>query len=79
LSHTSIFFALVILQLGSLNLFAQAGFKLWSSWSQPPKELGLQAWATSAQFTVSFWGYENVLKLTVATLFVQSSTSTQRS
>jgi hypothetical protein len=28
LSHTSIFFALVILQLGSLNLFAQAGFKL---------------------------------------------------
>jgi hypothetical protein len=28
--------------------FAWAGLKLWSSWSQPPKKLGLQAWAISS-------------------------------
>jgi hypothetical protein len=28
-------FALVILEMGSQELFAQAGFKPWSSWSQP--------------------------------------------
>jgi hypothetical protein len=33
----------------SHNLFAQAGHKPWSSQSQPPKELGLQAWATGSK------------------------------
>jgi hypothetical protein len=40
---------------GSCKLLAQAGLKLWSSQSQPPMKLGLQAWATStSSFFVSF-------------------------
>jgi hypothetical protein len=35
-------FALVILEMGSYELFACAGLKLRSSWSQLPKEPGLQ-------------------------------------
>jgi hypothetical protein len=31
----------IILEMGSLELFAQAGLKPLSSGSQPPKELGL--------------------------------------
>jgi hypothetical protein len=30
-------FTLVILEIGSCELFAQAGHKQWSSWSLPPK------------------------------------------
>jgi hypothetical protein len=26
-------------------------FKLWSPWSLPPEQLGLQAWATGAQLS----------------------------
>jgi hypothetical protein len=33
------------LKIGS-QVFAQAGLEPQSSWSQPPKWLGLQAWAT---------------------------------
>jgi hypothetical protein len=36
------------LEMGSHELFAWAYLELWSSQSQPPKELGLQAWATGA-------------------------------
>jgi hypothetical protein len=39
-------FTIVILEMRSPELFAQADLKLWSSWSQPLKYLGLQAWAT---------------------------------
>jgi hypothetical protein len=35
--------ALVILEMGTDKLFAQAGLELLSSQSQPPKLLGLQA------------------------------------
>jgi hypothetical protein len=31
-----------------------AGFKLWSSWSQPPKQLGLQTWATMMTYPNNF-------------------------
>jgi hypothetical protein len=37
-----------IFEIGSLKLFAQAGFKTQFSWSLPPELLVLQAWATCA-------------------------------
>jgi hypothetical protein len=43
-------FPLVILELGSWELFACSGLKPWSSLFQPPNYLGLQAWATGTQF-----------------------------
>jgi hypothetical protein len=41
-----LFFVMGFFEIGSLELFAQASFKLWSSWSLPPEYLGLQVWAT---------------------------------
>jgi hypothetical protein len=35
---------------GLWNFFVQAGLKPWSSWSPPPKYLGLQAWANAPSF-----------------------------
>jgi hypothetical protein len=35
------FFVMVFFKIGSHELFAQAGFKPWLSWSLPPKQLGL--------------------------------------
>jgi hypothetical protein len=35
-------------EIGCHKLFAQAGLEPWSSWSLPPEQLGLLAWATSA-------------------------------
>jgi hypothetical protein len=35
------------LEMGSQKLFAWGGLEIWSSWSQPPRQLGLQAWATN--------------------------------
>jgi hypothetical protein len=40
-------FALVILEIGSGELFVQASLEPKSSRSRPPNQLGLQAWATS--------------------------------
>jgi hypothetical protein len=39
LSHSTspFFFQWVFFEIGSHKLFAQAGFKLWSSWSLPPE------------------------------------------
>jgi hypothetical protein len=34
--HLQSIFALVILEMGSLQLSAQTGLETWSSWSQPP-------------------------------------------
>jgi hypothetical protein len=39
---TLVHFALVILEMGSHELFSQAGFKPRSFHSQPPTQLGLQ-------------------------------------
>jgi hypothetical protein len=36
---TPVHFALVILEMVSPKLFAQAGLEQWSSWSQPPTQL----------------------------------------
>jgi hypothetical protein len=36
----------LLVEMGSDKLFAWAGLKPWSSWSQPPKKLGFQVWAT---------------------------------
>jgi hypothetical protein len=46
-----IYFFLVIMEMGDCKLFVQAGLQPWSSWSQPPKFLGLQEWATCALAT----------------------------
>jgi hypothetical protein len=45
----------VLVEMRSQELFAQAGLKLWSSLSQPPKKLGLQAWATSTWLPLLFF------------------------
>jgi hypothetical protein len=44
-------------KIGSHELFAWAGFEPQSSWSLPPEQLGLQAWATGAWLNIFF---ENV-------------------
>jgi hypothetical protein len=36
----------LFLEIGSCELFAWAGLEPWSSWTQPPKQLGLQAVAS---------------------------------
>jgi hypothetical protein len=41
--------SLVILEIESQGLFARAGLEVWSSLSQPSKELGLQVWAINTQ------------------------------
>jgi hypothetical protein len=43
------FFVMGIFEIGSHELFAQAGFELRSSWSRSPEKVGLQAWATGAR------------------------------
>jgi hypothetical protein len=42
-------YAQLLIEMESCKLLASAGLEHWSSQSQPPKWLGLQAWATSAQ------------------------------
>jgi hypothetical protein len=42
------FFVKCFFKIGFPELFAQAGFEWWSSWSLSPEKLGLQVWATSA-------------------------------
>jgi hypothetical protein len=44
-----VYFALVILEIGSHQLFAQADLEPRSSWSQRPRCLGLQSWASGAR------------------------------
>jgi hypothetical protein len=46
------FFVMGILEIGSHELFAQAGLKPWSSWSLPPEKWGLHAWATSGAWLI---------------------------
>jgi hypothetical protein len=41
--------------IGSRELIAQAGFKLWSSSSLPPKKLWLQVWANGAWCKTLSW------------------------
>jgi hypothetical protein len=43
-------------EIGSSELFAQAGFQSWSSWSLPPESLGLQVQANGTRLTLLFWG-----------------------
>jgi hypothetical protein len=43
-------------EIGSCELFAQAGFEPWFSWSLPPEYLGLQAWATGTWLKWYFYG-----------------------
>jgi hypothetical protein len=62
LSHASSHFSLVILEMETDEWFAWAGLELWSFWSQLPKYLGFQAWATSRLvliliFNSLAWGY----------------------
>jgi hypothetical protein len=50
------------LEMETDEWFAWAGLELWSFWSQLPKYLGFQAWATSRLvliliFNSLAWGY----------------------
>jgi hypothetical protein len=40
-----------LVEIGSEELLVWADRELWSSWSVPPRQLGLQAWATSIQLS----------------------------
>jgi hypothetical protein len=48
-SPPALFLWWVFFEIGSHELFAQAGFELRSSWSLLPQQLRLQAWVTCAQ------------------------------
>jgi hypothetical protein len=43
-----------IFEIGSHKLLAKAGFKPWSSWSLPPEQQGLQAWAVGTGLILGF-------------------------
>jgi hypothetical protein len=57
-------FVLSIFVMGSSKLFTGIGFEPRSSWSLSCEKLGLQTWATGAQFVVSppGWSQTNALK-----------------
>jgi hypothetical protein len=48
------YFCVGFFKIGSLELFAWAGFKPWSSWSLPPEQLALQTWATGTPLPLLF-------------------------
>jgi hypothetical protein len=50
------------LEMGGLaNYLPGAGLTLWFSWSLPPKWLGLQLWATSAdEYCIPSYGPKNI-------------------
>jgi hypothetical protein len=50
-----VYFALVVLKMGSHELFAWADLKQQFYQFQPPKYLGLWAWATSAHSLLLIW------------------------
>jgi hypothetical protein len=50
-------------EIGSLELFSWADFKLQSFWSLPPEYLGLQAWATGARQELRIFNVANPLSL----------------
>jgi hypothetical protein len=58
-----LFFVFGIFEMGAGELFAWAGHKLWSFWSLPPVGLGLQAWATGAQYECN--SYEHIVEVFV--------------
>jgi hypothetical protein len=43
------------LKMGSWEQVAPISLKLWSSWSQPPRYLGLQVWATGTSYKQKLW------------------------
>jgi hypothetical protein len=58
------FLAMGFFKIGSHKLFAQAGFKPWSSWSLPPEQLGLQLsqWAPSLNIlSKPYFSIENIV------------------
>jgi hypothetical protein len=60
LSHsTSPVLWCVVFEIGSLELFALAGFQPWSSWLLIPQWLGLQAWVTSTWLLLHFLSKKN--------------------
>jgi hypothetical protein len=80
--HQSFLFVMGFFEIGSGELFAQASFKPWSSWSLPPEWLGLQVWATGTWhfFFFNFWDLfcglawsilENILCTDVKKVYVQ--------
>jgi hypothetical protein len=61
------------------KLFVWAGFKLWSSWSVLPEQLGLQAWATKTTlFVKTFMTCHDIRKASYTTWSVSSILHDQR-
>jgi hypothetical protein len=42
----------LLIEMEPSKFFAKAGLEPWSSWSHPPKLLGLQVWVTKASVLV---------------------------
>jgi hypothetical protein len=57
------FFVIDFFQIGSHKLFVRVGFKLRSSWSLPPEDLGLQVWAPGSQLINIVLVVRNIAKI----------------
>jgi hypothetical protein len=62
--HQHFFFVMGVFEIGSLKLFAQAGFEPRSYWYLPLELLGLQPWAPGARLKRFWWMHTVQLRTT---------------